>query len=161
MREPCAPPVLCAAPTSAAPAESGTVLAFDFGEARIGVAVGETLTGSARALTTIAQTSNAGRFGAVAELIAQWRPGRLVVGLPRNDDGSEHALSARCRRFANQLQGRFHLPVMLVDERYSSLEAESALQQRGLAWPARKRLVDAHAAQIILQSYFHETHGSA
>ena len=91
----------------------------------------------------------------------QWQPTRLVVGLPRNDDGSEHALSARCRRFANQLHGRFGLPVTLVDERYSSLEADAALKQDGAHWQARKAVLDAHAAQVILQSYFLEQHGSA
>jgi len=165
MRDRCALPALTdpskISSQASIPDASATVLAFDFGEARIGVAVGETLIGSARPLLTIAEPSNAARFAAIEQLIGQWQPARLVVGLPRNDDGSEHAMSARCRRFANQLQGRFGLAVTLVDERYSSLEANAGLQQRGLGWQVRKSLVDAHAAQVILQSYFQEQHGTS
>lgn len=139
---------------------SATVLAFDFGEKRIGVAVGESLIGTARALTTISNEATDARFSAIEKLILQWRPTRLVVGLPRNDDGSEHALSAHCRRFANRLHGRFGLPVTLVDERYSSLEADAVLKQHGAHWQARKAVLDAHSAQVILQSYFLEQHGS-
>lgn len=159
MRERSARPAL-RSPNPAAPA-SETVLAFDFGEKRIGVAVGESLIGTATALATISETSTDCRFVAIERLITQWQPARLVVGLPRNDDGSEHALSARCRRFANQLHGRFGLPVALVDERYSSLEADTALKRDGAHWQARKVVLDAHAAQVILQSYLLEHHGTA
>ena len=147
-------------PNPAAPA-SETVLAFDFGEKRIGVAVGESLIGTARALTTISEDAVDIRFAAIERLAAQWQPARLVVGLPRSDDGREHALSARCRRFANQLHGRFGLPVALVDERYSSLEADAALKLDVTRWQARKAVLDAHAAQVILQSYLLEHHGTA
>ena len=132
----------------------GLVLAFDFGLKRIGVAIGETLLGQARALTAIAAEANDARFAAIAKLIAEWQPGRLVVGLPRSMDGSEHSMSARCRRFAHQLEGRFGLPVNLVDERLSSNEAERRLSTAGLYSQARKQQVDAIAAQIILQDYF-------
>lgn len=144
-----------------AAAASETLLAFDFGEKRIGVAVGESLIGTATALATISEKATEIRFAAIERLIARWQPARLVVGLPRNDDGSEHAVSARCRRFANQLHGRFGLPVALVDERYSSLEADAALKQDGARWQARKPVLDAHAAQVILQSYLLEHHGTA
>lgn len=133
---------------------SGTVLAFDFGLQRIGVAVGERLLGSARALETIAVPDNERRFAAIARLIADWQPGTLVVGLPLAPDGSEHEMTARSRRFANQLSGRFRLKVELVDERFSSLEAEDDLRRQGLDWKKRKPLLDARAAQIILKSYF-------
>lgn len=147
-------------PAPAAP--SGvTVLAFDFGDRRLGVAVGESLTGSARALTTISEPAGNARFAAIARLVEHWQPGRLVVGLPYNDDGSEHPLGPRCRRFANQLHGRFGLPVALVDERYSSLEAEAAMKQDGAHWRARKARLDAHAARVILQAYFVEPDGTA
>lgn len=159
MREHGADPALHSLST-AIPA-SGTVLAFDFGEKRIGVAVGETLIGSARALTTISGEAGDDRFSAIERLIAKWQPSLLVVGLPHNEDGSEHAMSARCRRFANQLRGRFGLPIALVDERYSSLEADAALKQDGTHWRARKAVLDAHAAQVILQSYFLEQYGPA
>ena len=137
-----------------APQAAGTVLAFDFGTRRIGVAIGEALLGQARALTTINGEENAVRFAAIAKLIGEWQPLLLVVGLPFATDGSEHEMTARCRRFAHQLEGRFGLPVTLVDERYSSSEANARLAKDGLAWQARKQQVDAVAAQIILQDFF-------
>lgn len=137
--------------------QTGTVLAFDFGLKRIGVAVGSQLLRQARALTTIAAEAKEARFAAIARLIGEWQPTLLVVGLPVHLDGSEHELTARCRRFANQLHGRFGLPVQLVDERLSSSAAEDSLRQAGLDWRRRKEKVDALAAQIILQSYFDAT----
>ena len=132
----------------------GIVLAFDFGLKRIGVAIGESLLGQARALTVVATEARDARFAAIARLIAEWQPLRLVVGLPRSMDDGEHAMTGRCRRFAHQLEGRFGLPVSLVDERLSSIEAERRLRDAGLDWQARKQQVDAVAAQIILQDYF-------
>lgn len=131
----------------------GTVLGFDFGLQRIGVAVGELEVRQASVLEVIAAAATEVRFAAIARLVREWRPVRAVVGLPRNDDGSEHAMSARCRRFANQLHGRYGLPVDLVDERYSSLAADTLLAERGLDWQSRKALLDALAAQLILQDY--------
>ena len=139
-------------------AKRGTILAFDFGTKRIGVAIGESLLGQARALTTIAGESNDLRFAAIAKLIAEWQPGLLVVGLPRALDGGDHDMTARCRRFAHQLEGRFALPVALVDERLSSSEAEARLADQGIAWQERKKQVDALAAEIILQDYFDVSH---
>lgn len=129
-------------------------MAFDFGTRRIGVAIGEARLGLARALTSIDAETNAARFAAIARLLAEWQPARLLVGRPLNDDGTSHAMTARCERFANQLRGRFALPVELVDERFSSLAAESALRQHRLSWPERKARLDAEAARIILQSWF-------
>ncbi len=139
-------------------ARTGTLLAFDFGTRRIGVAVGESLLGEARALKTIDSEANALRFAAIAALIAEWQPVLLVVGLAFAPDGSEHEMTARCRRFAHQLAGRFGLPVTLVDERFSSSAADSRLSASGLGWQARKQQVDAVAAQIILQDYFDAQH---
>lgn len=136
----------------------GTLLAFDFGTKRIGVAIGDTLLARARPLTTIAAENNAARFSAIGKLIGEWQPVQLVVGLPCALDGSEHDMTARCRRFAHQLEGRFHLPVALVDERLSSNEAESRLGEAGLNWRARKHQLDAVAAQIILQDYVQSAH---
>ena len=134
-----------------------TVLGFDFGMKRIGVSVGESRLGVARALSVIDRAETAPRFAAIAELIAEWRPARLVVGRPLNEDGSAHDMTARCERFANQLRGRHGLPVALVDERFSSLEADAALRSApgrgGLSWQARKARVDAEAARIILQDW--------
>lgn len=139
--------------TSPLPAD-GTVLAFDFGLKRIGVAVGETLIKRANALTTIEAESNEARFAGIARLIDEWRPAQLVVGLPFALDGAEHEMTTRCRRFANQLYGRFGLPVALVDERLTSATAESELRESGGGWRGRKRKIDALAAQYILQDYF-------
>ena len=135
---------------------SGTVLAFDFGMKRIGVAVGETMLGSARALTTLALETNDARFVAIEKLIVEWQPCRLVVGLPFAPDGSEHEMTMRCRRFSNQLLGRFKLPVVLVDERFSSVAADDTLRAQGLDWQSRKRGLDAEAACLILESYFND-----
>ena len=150
-------PLLMASPrptSSSRPAEVGTVLAFDFGLKRIGIAVGETLLGRAKALATIEAESNEVRFTAIARHIQEWQPALLVVGLPLSLDGTEHEMTARCRRFANQLHGRFDLPVTLIDERLTSAEADAVLREDGLDWKARKKSVDALAAQIILQDYF-------
>lgn len=140
----------------------GSVFAFDFGVKRIGVAIGTQLdTGrlaSARALTVIASEGNDARFAAIASLIGEWQPVRLLVGRPLNEDGTPHEMTARCERFANQLRGRFRLPVDEVDERFSSTEADAKLRERGLSWQERKTRIDAEAALIILQSWF-DTHG--
>lgn len=139
------------------PDGQGTVLAFDFGLKRIGVAIGTQLAfgnlAAARPLTTIAAVANDARFAAIAALIDEWRPSRLLVGRPLNDDGSPHEMTARCERFSQQLRGRFGLPVDSVDERYSSLAAEATLRERGLDWRQSKAQVDAEAALIILQSW--------
>lgn len=130
------------------------VLAFDFGTQRIGVAVGEALLGQARPLTVIDTAANDERFAAIARLIAEWQPTLLLVGLPLGMDGTEHDMSARCRRFAHQLEGRFRLPVELVDERLSSAAADTRLAARGMGWRARKEQLDAEAAAILLQNFF-------
>jgi putative Holliday junction resolvase len=127
---------------SARPAE--TVLAFDFGIKRIGVAVGNSLICQAQALKIIDAIDNATRFSQIGALIGEWTPARLVVGLPRHPDGAEHEMTARCRRFANQVHGRFGLPVILVDERYSSAVIAAKRGER----------IDDRAASIILQQYF-------
>lgn len=133
---------------------AGTVLAFDFGEKYTGVAVGETSVGVAHPLGLIAAQRSAARLEEAAALVAEWKPRTLVVGLPLSMDGTEHELTKRCRRFARQLEGRFGLPVRLVDERLSSVAAEHALREAGKG--GRKHKLSAHqvAAQIILQSYF-------
>ncbi|MDO6387218.1 Holliday junction resolvase RuvX [Uliginosibacterium sp. 31-12] len=131
----------------------GTLLGFDFGTARIGVATGETETRLAQPLTTIHGEANDLRFGEIEKLIKEWRPVRLVVGLPSALDGTATEMTARCKRFANQLNGRFGLPVALVDERLSSAEAEEMLREVSRSWRERKQHLDALAAQRILQSF--------
>lgn len=121
-----------------------TVLGFDFGLKRIGVAVGNTVIRQAQPLTIISAPTNDGKFAALAALIEEWKPALCVVGLPRHPDGAEHEMTVRCRRFANQLHGRFDVAIAMVDERYSSAVIS---RQRG-------ELIDAQAAAIILQQYF-------
>ncbi len=124
----------------------GTVLAFDYGEKKIGVALGNFITRQARALTIVPNITVEGRFAAVAALIEEWAPVHLVVGMPVNPDGGEQPSMRLARRFGNQLNGRFNLPVTWIDERYSSRLAEMA--------GARPGALDAEAARIILQQYF-------
>ena len=139
------------------PEAQGSILAFDFGLKRIGVAIGTQLApgqlAAARPLTTIAAAAHDARFAAIAALIAEWQPQRLLVGRPLSDDGSPHEMTARCERFADQLRGRFRLPVDAVDERFSSVEADAEMRSRGLDWRQRKAQVDAEAAVIILQDW--------
>ena len=96
------------------------VLGFDFGARRIGVAIGNGVTREARPLTTVNADRVATRWDAVAALVGEWDPAQLVVGIPRHPDGTPHDMTARCERFARQLEGRFHRPVARVDERYTS-----------------------------------------
>lgn len=134
--------------------QHGTVLAFDFGEKRIGVAVGERLLAQAHPLTTIRGEANAERFAAIAALINEWQPVCFVVGLPVALDGAAHAMTARCTRFANQLRGRFGLPVDYAEERLTSVEAEQRLREGGHSIKSAREQIDSVAAQIILQCYF-------
>lgn len=124
----------------------GCLLAFDFGLKRIGVAVGNTVLRQASALQVIAHESHARKFAEIEALLAEWRPVLCVVGLPMHPDGVEHEMSQRCRRFANQLQGRFGVATVLVDERYSS----------AVLGGKRGQVQDDAAAAIILQQYFDE-----
>lgn len=134
----------------------GTLLAFDFGTQRIGVAVGNTFSASSRPLTTISEEKNEIRFAAIAALVKEWQPCALLVGLPANDDGTPHELTALCRRFANRLNGRFGLTTILVDERYTSLAASEQLNKEGIRGREQKSLIDQYAAQQILQAYLDE-----
>jgi putative Holliday junction resolvase len=128
-----------------------TILAFDFGIQRIGVAVGEPETGTSHPLPGIAFTG-AARFAAIGRLVDEWRPARLVVGLPLAANGHAHELTRRAERFARQLQGRFGLPVELVDERFTSVEADRQLRGRRLG----RLATDSVAAQLILEQYLHD-----
>ncbi|WP_343728684.1 Holliday junction resolvase RuvX [Duganella sp.] len=121
-----------------------TIFAFDFGVKRIGVAMGNTMLRQAEPLKVINAVDNATRFADIQKLLDEWKPTRLVVGLPMHPDGNEHEMTARARRFANQLNGRFNLPVELVDERYSSAVISAK----------RGEVIDDRAAAIILQQYF-------
>lgn len=129
------------------PALSGTLLAFDFGLKRIGVAVGNTITRQAQALEIITAATNDAKFADIAKLVEAWQPVACIVGLPMHPDGADNEMTQRCRRFANQLQGRFDVPTILVDERYSSAVLSA---KRGVR-------IDDQAAALILQQYFDQT----
>ena len=128
-----------------------TVLAFDFGLQRIGVAVGEAELGTAHPLAPIAAPG----FDSISRLISEWRPSRLVVGLPVAANG-EHPLAKRVERFARQLEGRFALPVVMVDERWTTQDAQVALDEAGTTGRKGKAVRDQVAAQLILQRWFDE-----
>jgi putative holliday junction resolvase len=139
---------------------AGTVLAFDFGLHRIGVAVGETELGTAHALSALVALTQPGRMTAIEHLIKEWRPALLVVGRPLGEDRVPHEMTRRAERFARQLHGRFGLPVRLVDESYSSVEAESRVRaaygRRRAVELARGKALDSQAAQILLEQFFND-----
>jgi putative Holliday junction resolvase len=131
-----------------------SVVCFDYGKSRIGVAVGQTITGTASALETIKADQGKPDWEAVTRIINEWKPNVLVVGMPRNMDGSAHELAPRITRFGNQLNGRYNLPVHYVDERLSSREAELTLT-KGVA-RRDKGAIDRVAAQLILQTWLNQ-----
>ncbi len=116
-----------------------TILAFDFGEKRIGVAVGNTITKTAESLKIIQEKNQDEKFKAIEALIQEWQPQLLVVGLPTHPDGTEHEVTQKAKRFGNQLHGRFQKEVVWVDERYTSVSVQDGN--------------DALAAQLILKQY--------
>ncbi len=128
-----------------------TLLGFDYGTVRIGVAVGQTVTGTAKPLTTLPCHNGQPDWIAIGKLIDEWQPQRLVVGLPLHMDASEQDMTERARRFGNQLKGRYNLPVEMADERLTSREAEAELEARGGKFD--KAGIDALAAALILQSW--------
>jgi putative Holliday junction resolvase len=149
-----ADPAVFASPLQSGALKSETVLAFDFGEKRIGVAMGETALRIAHPLEAIDAAENAVRFERIGALIDEWKPARLVVGLPLSLDGAEHRLTALARGFARRLEGRFGLPVQMVDERLTSAGAQWAAREAGLDARAARPHLDALAAQQILEAFF-------
>lgn len=125
-----------------------TVMAFDYGTRRVGVAVGNSVTGTGQALKTIAAPNSDTLFKEVENLLKEWQPERLVVGKPLHPDGAEHEMTLKAVRFGNQLHGRFQLEVEWVDERYTSvvLEGDAQMQDN----------LDAHSAALLLEQYFSE-----
>ena len=119
-----------------------TILAFDYGEKRIGVAVGNAITKTAEPLTIIQEKNQDERWKAIEQVIQEWQADLLVVGLPTHPDGAPHEMTQKAKRFGNQLHGRFHKQVVWVDERYTSVAVEGGN--------------DALAAQLILQQYLQE-----
>lgn len=128
-------------------------MAFDFGTERIGIAVGEAATGIAHPLTTIRGATSDARFDAIGKLIGEWKPALLVVGLPTHIDGTEHEMTARARRFARRLEGRFALPVAMVDEQLTTRDAAAKLSAAGVGARRQRPIRDQVAAQTILQTW--------
>jgi putative Holliday junction resolvase len=124
-------------------------MAFDYGLRRVGIAVGNTVTRQGEPLKTIAAPNADGLFREIESLLGEWDPKQLVVGLPMHPDGTEHEMTAKAKRFGNQLHGRFSLPVSWVDERYTSVVLEGDSQMRDN--------LDAYSAVLILEQYFAES----
>jgi len=141
-------------------ARGEVVLAFDYGSRRIGVAVGQTLTGTASPAGTIAAHDTGPDWQGLGERVRAWAPVRLVVGLPYNMDGSETTLTAACRTFGDELARRFGLPVEFVDERLTSAAAHDELREARRAGARSRRVrredIDANAARLILETWLRE-----
>ena len=138
----------------------GTVLAFDFGLKRIGVAVGELELGMAHPLATLNGGDAVQTMAAIEKLIKEWRPNLLIVGQPHRDDGRPHALSGAIEKFVANLKIQTKLDVLFSDESYSSAAASLALRDAGVSGQKQKAMLDSMAAQEILQGYF-DNHVSA
>jgi putative Holliday junction resolvase len=141
-------------PFTKPPQKTDTYLGFDFGLKKIGVAIGDTETGLANALTTIHSIPKQLRWKTIQELIVNWEPAGIIVGISRNMDGSEHEVTRAIQKFARQLEGRFSLSVTQVDETLSSREAWQLLyQETGVSHAKAVKLQDQIAAQLILQTW--------
>jgi len=155
-----APPESAAAGTARGGSQPRVILAFDFGLRRIGVACGDTVSRSASPLDGVPVGQDGPRWELVEKLMRDWQPDLAVVGLPYNVDGSESDMTSAARRFAAELERRFLLEVALVDERYSSREAEARLKSARASGQRRRRVtpgdVDAAAACVILERWFTE-----
>lgn len=132
------------------------VIGFDFGTHSIGVAVGQTITGTASPLAALKAKDGQPNWEAVESLIKEWQPKFLVVGLPLNMDGTEQPLTDLARKFANRLHGRFGIQVVLQDERLTTVAAKENLFGRGGYKQLKKGKVDSAAAQLILEDYFNQ-----
>ena len=132
------------------------MLSFDFGEKRVGVAVADLAVGIAHPLQTIHAEDNKTRFAAIDALIAEWKPLQLIVGEPHHADGGAHEIARLARRFAQRLQGRFGLPVTLVDETLSSASAEARLHEQGVHGDKLKAVLDSAAACEIMETWLEQ-----
>ena len=138
-------------------ARGEVVIAFDYGSRRIGVAVGQTLTGTASPAGALPATDVGPDWGAVKQCLHAWGPSRLLVGLPYNMDGSDTVLTATCRAFGDELAQRSGLPVEFVDERLTSRAATDELREARRSGAKTRRVrpedIDANAARLILETW--------
>jgi putative Holliday junction resolvase len=130
------------------------LLAFDYGTKNIGVATGQTITSSANSLTPLKAKDGIPDWTHIEKLIQEWKPDLVLVGLPLNMDDSESELSARARKFANRLHGRFGVQIEMIDERLTSFEAKGEVMNRGGSRDYKNNPVDSIAARLILESWF-------
>jgi len=147
------PATIATPATVATSPTAGTVLAFDYGTKRIGVAVGDLGLRSAHPLTTLDARDRTRSEASIRALIEEWTPVQLVVGVPFALDGSAHAMTRSARAFARALGKRHALPVAEVDERLSSVDADATLREAGARHTQRAAVLDAHAALVILRAY--------
>ncbi|MFD0709632.1 Holliday junction resolvase RuvX [Photorhabdus akhurstii] len=133
-----------------------TIMAFDFGTRSIGAAIGQEITGTARALTSFKATDGIPNWQQIEKLLQEWQPDLVIVGLPLNMDGTEQLVTAQARKFANRLHGRFGVQVQLQDERLTTVEARAHLFDQGGYKALSKGKVDATSAVIILESWFEQ-----
>lgn len=133
--------------------KEGNIIGFDFGQRRIGVAIGNNVSKTAQALITIESATNTQKFEAIQKIMEEWMPMSIVVGVPFNVDGSEHKVTNLCKKFAKQLEEKYSLPIHLIDERYTSIEASHEFKNKKNDVKKKKLLIDQIAAKIILQSY--------
>lgn len=134
-----------------------TVLGFDFGTTRMGVAIGQSITGSATPLAPLKAKEGIPNWDEIAKLVDEWKPDAFVVGLPLDMDGSENEMCQRARKFAKRLHGRFNRPYHMMDERLSSYEAKGQVIARGGNRNFKDNSVDGLAAQMILETWFMES----
>ena len=132
------------------------IVAFDFGLKRIGVATGQTLTGTTQMLAPIAARDGIPDWGVLEKLMKEWQPDLLLVGIPLAIDGSDLSVTPNARKFMNRLHGRFGLPVQAVDERVTSKEARQQLFEHGGYKLLKNQSVDSLAAELMLQQWLHE-----
>ena len=136
------------------PSSKRNVLSLDFGETKIGFAIGNHITKTSHPLKAIISSKKTERFKAIEELITEWSPGLIVIGLPLNENGSESRLTLLVKKFSKKIINKFSIPTVLVDERYTSVEAESLLTSSNGKYKKKDGVIDQVAAQIILESYF-------
>jgi len=134
-----------------------TVLGFDFGTTRMGVAIGQSFTGSATPLAPLKAKEGIPNWDEITKLVDEWKPDAFVVGLPLDMDGSENEMCQRARKFAKRLHGRFNRPYHMMDERLSSFEAKGQVIARGGNRNFKENSVDGLAAQMILETWFMES----
>jgi len=140
--------------------QTSCILALDFGLRRIGVATANSLTNTANALTTITARDGQPDWALMDQLIEEWQPDILVLGLPYNIDNSESEMTARIREFQQQLADRYAISIATTDERYTSAEAETLMKAARIKGTKTKRVtkgeIDALAAQLIAEQWLHK-----